>query len=140
MTEDEFIKYLNDACPPKKQSSSIKKKNKKISKKYLLNIIAELNRNLKQNTNILVQMKESLSNLSLYHDASAFENDMKAIEEYDEKLNESTDDCIAHSSSTDSLKKTNLVKQDSEDLCVRPEMVSQLSLLFIVLIRVPERD
>lgn len=46
-------------------SSSRGSKNTKDS---LIGIISELNHNLKQNTSILVQMKESLSNLSLYQE------------------------------------------------------------------------
>ncbi len=44
-------------------------KKRRSTKECLVNVITELNQNLKLNTNILMEMKESLSNLTLYHDA-----------------------------------------------------------------------
>jgi hypothetical protein len=43
-------------------------KKQKSKEHQMMHLIAELNRNLKQNTSILLQMKSSLSNLSIYND------------------------------------------------------------------------
>lgn len=103
------------------------------TQKFLINTIAELNNNLKQNTTILSEMKESLSNLSLYRDESRVDhNDMDIIEELKEQSFISTehlhDKHFTKSSDTigtvRNASKYDLNRHDSDDICNRPEMVS----------------
>ncbi len=67
------------------KSRGIKKRG---AEKCLANIIAELNRNLKKNTHILTEMKESLSNLSTYKEGySSSQSDISATQDSTEQTN-----------------------------------------------------
>lgn len=60
--------YLQAPTSGSASRSSKKRRGSKSTKDSLIGIISELNHNLKQNTSILMQMKESLSNLTLYNE------------------------------------------------------------------------
>ncbi len=95
MSENEIIKKI----------SKPRKSNKRNKERCLTNIILELNFNLKKNTKILTEMKQSISNLSFYKDGqSASHIEVCAIKSKFEKdngsseaINDIDDKCLADS-------------------------------------------
>ena len=69
-------------------------KKRKMNENHLIQLIAELNRNLKQNTNILLQMKTSLSNLSIYQEE--IENDESVSPEHFHEIEHDTKHVSSH--------------------------------------------
>ena len=69
-------------------------KKRKMNENHLMQLIAELSRNLKQNTNILLQMKTSLSNLSIYQEE--IENDENVSPEHYHDIEHDTKHVPSH--------------------------------------------
>lgn len=143
MSDGDSVKNGTSNNSTRSGSHPMKKRIQKLPKKCLINIISELNNNLKQNTNILVQMKESLSNLSLYQDEATFSglssyqlsntqnimtNTIKNSETQMNHLNK----LLNGSSESINTSKTSLSDHDSIDPCVRPEIVKvEIRIVFL---------
>lgn len=67
-TQESHLQVPSNGTRSSKKRRGSSSRGSKSTKDSLIGIISELNHNLKQNTSVLVQMKESLSNLSLYQE------------------------------------------------------------------------